>query len=188
MRQELLGFWDAAASAGPYANNLHSLQTDNHSNTSSLNFYRPDALPDAQPTENERVPTQLAQCRFPGLAIFNGTLLWNFVHNSRNEKNFATPSRSYCQHSCSTVELVDHTYDGRRVVAGRTQFVTRRSTVALLLRYYTQGCSGAGTRWNAVPANILEPERRSGKYRWPQVEGTLTLKRSGKSCTSYSLG
>ena len=33
-----------------------------------------------------------------------------------------------------------------------------------------QGCSSAGTRWNAVPANILEPERRSGNYRWPQVE------------------
>ena len=27
-----------------------SLQTDNDTNTSSLNFYRPDALPDAQPT------------------------------------------------------------------------------------------------------------------------------------------
>ena len=27
-----------------------SLQTDNHTNTSSLNFYRPGALPDAQPT------------------------------------------------------------------------------------------------------------------------------------------
>ena len=27
-----------------------SLQTDNHTNTSSLNFYRLDALPDAQPT------------------------------------------------------------------------------------------------------------------------------------------
>jgi len=27
-----------------------SLQTDNHSNTSSVNFYTPDALPDAQPT------------------------------------------------------------------------------------------------------------------------------------------
>jgi len=27
-----------------------SLQTDNHTNTSSLHFYRPDALPDAQPT------------------------------------------------------------------------------------------------------------------------------------------
>jgi len=27
-----------------------SFQTDNHMNTSSLNFYRPDALPDAQPT------------------------------------------------------------------------------------------------------------------------------------------
>jgi len=34
-----------------------------------------------------------------------------------------------------------------------------------------QGCSGAGNaRWSAVPANISEPERRSGKYRWPQVE------------------
>ena len=33
-----------------------------------------------------------------------------------------------------------------------------------------QGCSGAATRWNAVPANILEPERPFGKYRWPQVE------------------
>jgi len=27
-----------------------SLQTDNHANTSSLSYYRPDALPDAQPT------------------------------------------------------------------------------------------------------------------------------------------
>ena len=27
-----------------------SLQTDNHTSTSSLSFYRPDALPDAQPT------------------------------------------------------------------------------------------------------------------------------------------
>jgi len=27
-----------------------SLQTDNHTNTLSVNFYRPDALPDAHPT------------------------------------------------------------------------------------------------------------------------------------------
>jgi len=27
-----------------------------------------------------------------------------------------------------------------------------------------QGCSGAGTRRSAVPANIFQPERRSGKY------------------------
>ena len=27
------------------------LQTDNHTNTSSLNFYKPDAFPDAQPTD-----------------------------------------------------------------------------------------------------------------------------------------
>ena len=39
----------AVASAGPYANNLH-LAPDNHTNTPSLNFYRLEALPDAQPT------------------------------------------------------------------------------------------------------------------------------------------
>ena len=40
-----------------------------------------------------------------------------------------------CQQSSSTVELVDHTYDGRRVIAGRTLFNTRRSTVTLELLY-----------------------------------------------------
>jgi len=44
-----MGFWDAVASAGPYANSLH-LHTDNHTSSSSLDFYRPDAVPDAQPT------------------------------------------------------------------------------------------------------------------------------------------
>jgi len=41
-----MGFGDAVASAGPYANNLH-LAPDNHTNVSSLNFYRLDAFPDA---------------------------------------------------------------------------------------------------------------------------------------------
>ena len=31
------------------------LQTDNHTNTSSLNFYRPDALPDTQPTVSDTI-------------------------------------------------------------------------------------------------------------------------------------
>jgi len=30
------------------------LQTDNDTNTSSLNFYRPDAIPNAQPTMSEQ--------------------------------------------------------------------------------------------------------------------------------------
>jgi len=35
----MTGFWDAVASAGPYANNLHyAPETDNHINTSSLIF------------------------------------------------------------------------------------------------------------------------------------------------------
>jgi len=39
--------WNAA---GPYAKIRTLLQTDNHIYTPSLNFYMPDALPDAQPT------------------------------------------------------------------------------------------------------------------------------------------
>ena len=41
-----------------------SLQTDNHTNTSSLNFYRPDALPDAQPTvsKHRRAQPQKVEC------------------------------------------------------------------------------------------------------------------------------
>ena len=35
------------ASPKPYANDFTSLQTDNHASTSSLNLYRPGAVPDA---------------------------------------------------------------------------------------------------------------------------------------------
>ena len=44
-------FGDAVASVGPHAT---SLQTDNHTNTSSLNFCRPDDLPDAEPTVSKQ--------------------------------------------------------------------------------------------------------------------------------------
>ena len=47
MRQEMMRFEGGLASAGPYANNLH-LAPD--TDTWSLNFHRPDALPGAQPT------------------------------------------------------------------------------------------------------------------------------------------
>jgi len=40
----------AAASAGPCAQVCTSLQTDNHASTHRSVFYRPDALPAAQPT------------------------------------------------------------------------------------------------------------------------------------------
>jgi len=66
MRQEMMGFWVALASAGPYANGSYHMhmdhmqtictspQTDNYINTSSVNFYRLDALPDAQPTVSKQ--------------------------------------------------------------------------------------------------------------------------------------
>jgi len=37
-----------------------SLQADNHTNTSSLNCYRPDAVPDTQPTVSKQRKTILA--------------------------------------------------------------------------------------------------------------------------------
>jgi len=40
----------AVASAGLYANNLH-LVPDNRTNTPSLNFYSPDALPNLRPNQ-----------------------------------------------------------------------------------------------------------------------------------------
>jgi len=40
----------AVASAEPYAIICTSLQTDNYASTSSFNFYKPDAVPDVQPT------------------------------------------------------------------------------------------------------------------------------------------
>jgi len=33
-----------------------SLQTDNHASTPPLSFYRPDALPAAQPTASSKLP------------------------------------------------------------------------------------------------------------------------------------
>jgi len=68
----------AVASAGPYATICTSLQTDNHTNTSSLNFYRPDALPDAQPVVSKHwrhaahTHTHLTAL-FPGLPGWAGT-------------------------------------------------------------------------------------------------------------------
>ena len=34
----------------------------------------------------------------------------------------------------------------------------------------SKGCSGDGTWRNAIPVNILEPERHSSKWCWSQVE------------------
>jgi len=47
---EARGFGMAVASAESYANYLHLAPDRNHTNTPSFNFYRPDPLPDIQPT------------------------------------------------------------------------------------------------------------------------------------------
>jgi len=52
----MIGFWDAVALAGPYANNLH-LAPD----TPSLNFYRLDALHDQSTVSKHKrqIPLQI---------------------------------------------------------------------------------------------------------------------------------
>jgi len=44
----------AVASAGPYGNHLHLGPDRYHASASSFNFFRPDALSDAQPTVSKQ--------------------------------------------------------------------------------------------------------------------------------------
>jgi len=46
-----------------------------------------------------------------------------------SQRKFYHESPSCCQQNSSTVELVDDTYDGRRVVTKRRQFIRHLSTV-----------------------------------------------------------
>jgi len=66
----------AVASAGPYADSLHL--ADNHTNTSSLNFYRPVALPGAQPTVSKALKAMLHQ--IVGFIILVGHVIVLLYH------------------------------------------------------------------------------------------------------------
>jgi len=46
--------WGCSGISWTICKHCTSLQTDNHINTSSFNFYRPYALPDAQPTVSKQ--------------------------------------------------------------------------------------------------------------------------------------
>jgi len=47
-----MGVWEAVVPTGPHENNLHLAPDRYHTNTSSQTFYRPHALPDAQPCQS----------------------------------------------------------------------------------------------------------------------------------------
>jgi len=79
MRQEMMGFGDAVASAGPYANNFDFAADRYHNNTPSLNFYRLDALPDAQPT-----------VRALAALLFCIIVYWQFTAESCCKRTFIT--------------------------------------------------------------------------------------------------
>ena len=57
-----MGFWDAVASAGLYANNLQLRQITTPTPHHSI-FYRPDAILDAQPTVSKHKKTKSTYIR-----------------------------------------------------------------------------------------------------------------------------
>jgi len=56
-----MGFWDGTGMLYYMQTIGTLLQTDNHTNTPSLNFYRPDAIPDAQPAVSKAGSTVMTQ-------------------------------------------------------------------------------------------------------------------------------
>ena len=58
-----------------------------------------------------------------------------FVRNSGLREDFAAASRSRCHQNLSTAELVDHGHDGRRVPAGRAQFICTSVAVIYIHLY-----------------------------------------------------
>jgi len=59
MRQEMMGFGMQWHQLDHMQTICTLLQTDNHTNISSLNFYRPDALTDAQPNNVKAMKDKL---------------------------------------------------------------------------------------------------------------------------------
>jgi len=70
-----------------------SLQTDNHASTPPLIFYRPDALPAAQPTASKHFTRGKKN---PNICCISGTihciLLFNINHIKQNDFNKMFPT------------------------------------------------------------------------------------------------
>jgi len=57
------GYSGISWTIGPMQTICTLLQTDNHTNTSSLDFYRPDALPGAQLTVTDYLPSIVSETK-----------------------------------------------------------------------------------------------------------------------------
>ena len=75
------------------------LQTDNHTNTSSLNFYRPDALPDAQPILSKLVIVLLfvSNC-MQVIECTNSQQSWQNTNNKTATKQTRWSPELSCKH------------------------------------------------------------------------------------------
>jgi len=58
------GYSGISWTIGPMQTICTLLQTNNHTNTSSLDFYRPDALPDAQLTVTDYLPSIVSETKW----------------------------------------------------------------------------------------------------------------------------
>jgi len=126
-----------------------------------------------------------------GISLYNSVSYFIF-----DSKNFARTSRSCCQQSSWTVELADHTYDGRRV-ARRTQGISYMSVdrkvltaflpsrVGLLYTLFLQLYSSwQDFDWYSASCSLSAVEELLG-YSWyrgnVQTPGPLVLWLSAKS-------
>ena len=119
-----------------------SLQTHNHTNTSSLNFYRPDALPDAQPTVSKRWRTKaLKDNRHAAPAAVD----WSAAHG-----HAATSGRCW-----STGQTDGRTSDRYIDTAAHTMRAASKSRADKEVLWYHTWCKG-GTGTGDLPGRHSE--------------------------------
>ena len=100
MQQGMMAFWDGSGVSWTACKQSapRSLHTDNHTNTSSFNFYRTDAIPDAQPTVSKH-----------WLAVLNNKFIVLFI--TYNFRHTRPPSVPYHGQLGKSVLAFGHQFD-----------------------------------------------------------------------------
>ena len=132
-----------------------SLQTDNHTNTSSLNFHRPDALPDTQPTVSKhwRLLSYSVLAKVKYISTFktkrNHTKLYMLTIGPRPNSSGKSGNLRMMfdlNSSCDLVFILSKTTNQRHAIQNWAKSmlvftnVTRVHQAQLSLRHYTK-CS-----------------------------------------------
>jgi len=84
----------------------------------------PRSLRPALVSGDARISLEHSVGHVKGLSSHAKTQLDSFIRFHKSPTFDREKIVSRCQRNSLTIQLVDHTYDGRRIVAGRTQFIT----------------------------------------------------------------